>query len=178
MNPFEKLSEETIHENPWWTYKHDTYVLPDGIGIGNYYYGDTPGSVMIIPRMDSGEYVLVNEYKYLVNGERLTFPVGGMKLGEEPLDAAARELQEETGMTCDNLTPLGSFEPNNGIIREKCFLFLAHGLHEGAVHFDETEKLTTVKMSKQKVEESIKNGELLDGFALAAWVIYSQKTKD
>jgi len=177
MKPFDKLSEEILDENPWWTYKHDTFVLPDGVSIGNYYYGQTSGSVIIIPRLESGKYVLVDEYKYLMEDYRYCFPVGGLKEGEDPKVGAERELHEETGMTCSELVSLGSFEPNGGLMKEECFLFFATGLQKGNAHLDETEKLTTVEMSTAEIEESIRRGELQDGFALSAWLIYTLKHK-
>ena len=99
---YKKISEETLHTNPWWTYKHDIYQTPTG-KQGDYYYGVTPGNAMIIPILEDGRIILVLQERYLMGRQSTEFPCGGKKEGQSFQDTAKQELFEETGLTATSL---------------------------------------------------------------------------
>jgi len=89
----------------------EALVMPDGYEC-DWYYVDTPPSVMVVPVTAGGQLVLVRQYRYNLKSYQLEFPAGTMNETEEPAAAACRELEEETGFTLAadaRLRPLGSY---------------------------------------------------------------------
>jgi ADP-ribose pyrophosphatase len=85
--------------------------MPDGYRC-DWYYVDTPPSVMIVPLTTDGNLVLVRQYRHNLKDHVLEFPAGTISEGEEPEAAALRELEEETGYALAEgarLRPLGAF---------------------------------------------------------------------
>jgi ADP-ribose pyrophosphatase len=89
----------------------EALVMPDGYEC-DWYYVDTPPSVMIVPVTADRQLVLVRQYRHNLKSHQLEFPAGTMNETEEPEAAARRELEEETGFTLaggGRLLPLGSY---------------------------------------------------------------------
>ena len=74
--------------------------------------------------------------------------------GENPEDAAKRELEEETGTKCDNLEFLTSYYPSCGYTSEKIYIYIARGLSSGEKHLDDTEEILDVQ--KIHIDECLK----------------------
>jgi 8-oxo-dGTP pyrophosphatase MutT (NUDIX family) len=86
-------------------------VMPDGFEL-DWYYVDTPPSVMIVPVTDDDELVFVRQYRHNLKAYALEFPAGTVSGGEDPAAAALRELEEETGFVLApgaQLSPLGAY---------------------------------------------------------------------
>jgi len=85
--------------------------MPDGYEL-DWYYVDTPASVMVVPVTDEGRLVLVKQWRHNLKRDTLELPAGAVDGDERPADAAVRELEEETGYALSDgveLTPLGTF---------------------------------------------------------------------
>ncbi|MFA7627467.1 MAG: ADP-ribose pyrophosphatase, partial [Candidatus Kapaibacterium sp.] len=78
VEKFKTLSSDTLYKNPYWEYKYDKYNMPSG-RAGEYFYVETPGSVMVIPLLDNGRIILVKQYRYLNKRFSFEFPGGGIK---------------------------------------------------------------------------------------------------
>lgn len=173
----EKISEEIIHSNPWWDYKHDKYLLPNG-KQGDYYYGETPGSgcAMVIPVSDDGKILLIVQHRYLRNKRSVEFPCGGLNKGETPAEAAAREFLEETGYETTDLIKIGEFEGLNGLFKDTTHIFVARELNKvDESHLDETESVEILFRRPDEFEDMIRRGEIWDGQTLASWAIVRDK---
>jgi len=163
-----KLSEEVLHENPWWTYKHDTYELPNG-DTGDYYYGETPGVVMIIPVMSDGRFVLTLQHRYLVDKQSIEFPAGGIPKGMRPLEAAKQELLEETGWIASEMVKVGEFEPANGYVKDHTHVYFATVVEQQAQQPDVTEEIEVIYRRADEVERMVQGNDIWDGQSMAAW---------
>ena len=89
-----------------------------------------PGAVVLLPLLDDGRVVLIRNYRIAAN-QRLVSPAGTLDPGEEPLQAAGRELAEETGYHARRLELLSTIYSSPGILDERMHLFLATGLTAG-----------------------------------------------
>lgn len=167
---WKKLTEETVHVNPWWTYKHDTCEKPDG-NVGDYYYGEERGSAMVIPVLASGKIVLVLQHRYLEDKQSIEFPGGGIMEDETAKDAAKRELLEETGCAGEEYIYLGKLEALNGFFKSSNSIFFCALSEQRAQALDETEDIEVLERSPQEFEDMVQKNEISDGKTLAAWAM-------
>lgn len=169
-----RLTTEVKHANPWWEYRHDRYLRPDD-SEGEYFYVHTHGSVIVIPVLESGSLFLTRQFRYLNQRESLEFIGGGVKEGYEPEAAAREELLEEGGFTCQELLPIGSFNPFNGASDEICQVYVAKGLKKVGAKPEASEEFEEVELTEHEVEASMRSGELWDGMSIAAFMLYKLK---
>ncbi len=94
--------------------------------------------------------------------------MGGAASDEEPLDAAKRELKEETGLSAAKWTSIMHLHTSNSITDEEGFVFLAENLSEGEPEFEETEKLEIRKLSLEQALEMVNDGQITDAISVAA----------
>jgi ADP-ribose pyrophosphatase len=169
---WKKLTSQIVHENPFWRYRKDEFERQGG-QRGEYFYASTHGSAMVVPLTAQGELVLVEQYRYLVDRSSLEFPCGGVAAHEAPLEAAARELAEESGCAAD-LTALGTFSPWNGVTDEICHVYLADPVRADVTGArpDDTESFILHKLLPRDFELQIARGQIWDGMTLAAYALY------
>ena len=159
-----------LHKNPWWTYKHDTFEKTDGT-IGDYYYGECRGNVMIIPLLPDGRFVLIQAYRYIRNEESIEFPCGGIEEGSTPEQTAQKELLEETGYVIDKLVSVGTFQGLNGVFENQCRVFLAHVSEHHQQQLESTEQIDVTFYTRSEVQALVDSGKIWDGQSLAAWAL-------
>jgi ADP-ribose pyrophosphatase len=105
----------------------EALVMPDGYEC-DWYYVDTPPSVMVVPVTADRQLVLVRQYRHNLKSHQLEFPAGTMNETEEPQTAARRELGEETGFTLAadaRMRPLGSYYSLPSETNKYTYVFLA-----------------------------------------------------
>ena len=135
------------------------------------HYVHTNGSSMVLPIMEDGTILLVNQYRYLLNRESLEFPCGSVKAGFTYDETAQHELMEETGYSAKILTRVGEFNPYNGMTIEMCLVYIARGLHYVGGTPDETEEFEMVRAAPAEIDARIAAGLIWDGMTIAAWTI-------
>lgn len=166
-----KISSEIKFKNPWWSYVIDRYILPTG-KEAQYHYVHTGGSAFIIPVLDDGKFLMVNQYRYLNDRESIEFPGGGIKERENPEEIAHKELIEEIGYDAD-LHKIGIFNPYNGVTDEICHVYIARNLRPSNIELkDESEELEVLHLTRDEIEAKIKSNEIYDGMTLAAWALF------
>ena len=94
-------------------------------------------------------------------------PAGKLEKGEDPFEAAKRELGEECGLTADHYTPLGEFYPTVGYDTEIIYMWVATGLHTTQMHLDDDEFLTPDRIPLANAYEMVMSGEIKDGKTIA-----------
>ena len=154
--------------NPWWAYRRDELDLPSG-KKGEYHFVHVKGSSMVIPFLDGGRMVLVNQYRYLADRESIEFPCGSVKEHSTYDETARHELAEETGFHAGKLNCVAEFNPYNGVTDENCRVYLATDLTPASAERDETEEFEQLYLSPDEFETKIRSGEIWDGMTLAAW---------
>ena len=131
------------------------------------------GSAVIIPVHDDSTVVLVRQYRHPAVRYLLEAPAGTLADGERPEVGAARELQEELGLTASRLEKLAEFFVSPGFLEEKMWVFLATEFEEGKQNLDDDEILDIVRLPIAEALEMITSGEIQDaktiiGLMLAA----------
>lgn len=114
-----------------------------------------PGAVAIAALDDDGRLVLVRQYRHALERETLEIPAGRLEKGEEPLAAARRELEEETGLVAGRWERLRVLAPAPGFCSERVHLFRAESLREvagGGLPPDADEE---IRLERRRPEEIV-----------------------
>jgi len=109
----------------------------------------------------------VRQFRYAMQQELWELPAGKLEEGEDPFEAAKRELGEECGLTADNYISLGQFYPTVGYDTEIIYTWVATGLHKTQMHLDADEFLTPDRVPLDKAYEMVMSGEIRDGKTIA-----------
>ncbi len=127
-----------------------------------------PGSAVILPVHEDGTVVLVRQYRHPTVRYLLEAPAGTLSDGERPEAGAARELEEELGLTAARMEKLSEFFVSPGFLEEKMWVYLATELSEGKPRPDEDEILDVVRLPIAEALEMITSGEIQDAKTIIA----------
>ena len=162
-NPWTTLSSVVKYENKWLKVTEYQVITPGGTpGIyGKIHYKNI--GIGILPLDEHDNTWLVGQYRYTLNEFHWELPEGGGPLDEDTLEAARRELKEETGITASRWTRLLTVNPSNSTTDEVGILYLAEGLSFGNSELEDTE--ADLKLKKLPLREAIAmvdSGEITD----------------
>ena len=122
------------------------------------------GAVAVLPLTDDGKVICVRQYRYAVGQVTTEIPAGKLDSpDEDPVEAALRELREETGARCKRLTYLGTYLASPAILDEKINLYLARDLDFGETDPDDDEFIDVVQIPLAEMVDAVMEGEILDG---------------
>lgn len=134
---------------------------------------DTNDWVVIIPELEDGKIALVKQFRPVVDEWTIEFPGGAINPEENPLDAAKRELEEETSLTSDQFELLGVMRPNPAIMSNRCFVYLAKNCRiDGKHNFDPFEDITVLTFNHSEIKDLIRKGEINHSVVLGAFSFY------
>lgn len=131
-----------------------------------------PGSAVIMPVDENGRVLLVRQFRLPAAHEMWELPAGRIDPGESSLEAAQRELQEETGCTAKRWQHLLSFWPSPGYVGEKMDIFLAFDLTPGTQTPMEDERIETGWFTRQEIGEQIRAGKIQDGKTIIGYFMW------
>ncbi|MGA2478458.1 MAG: NUDIX hydrolase [Spirochaetia bacterium] len=142
-----------------------------------------PDWVTVIPVLSggNGEEILLMVRQYRHGAEIITteFPAGLVDPGEEPLAAAARELEEETGYRAGRMTLLGRVRPNPAFMNNWFSTYLAEDLvRVGDLSLDDTEELQPLTLSRAELARRIGSGELVNSLTLVSYFLWERRVVD
>ena len=129
------------------------------------------GSAVIVPVHDDGTVVLVRQYRHPAVRYLIEAAAGTLDEGERPEVGAARELEEELGLTAGRLEKLSEFFVSPGFCEEKMWVYLATELTEGEQLLDEDELLDIVRLPIAEALEMITSGEIQDAKTIIALML-------
>jgi 8-oxo-dGTP pyrophosphatase MutT (NUDIX family) len=159
---WKRQSSRYLFESRWYNVRQDRVVLPGGEPI-TYTLVDHPGYAMIVPVLEDGRVILERVFRYALQETVLECPSGGLD-GQTPAEAAARELEEETGWIAGRLTSLGTFFGSAGMSNERFHLFLADQLSEtGQIAREPTEQIELAIMPLEHAFELVLDGGITEG---------------
>ena len=160
-------SEEIFHGKLLHVFS-DTVELPNG-ALAIREYIRHVGAVCMVAVTDDRKIIMERQYRYPHGKVVVEIPAGKLdSFSEDRLEAAKRELKEETGITADNWQSLGDFIPTPAYTQEFVTMYLATGLHSGETHLDDEEFLEVFEMPMDEVVDEILKGTITDGKTIAA----------
>ncbi len=122
------------------------------------------GAVAIVPITDEGKVIVERQYRYPMGRVMLEIPAGKIdSIEEEPLEAAKRELREETGYSAESWIPLGNYQPSPAYCQEKIVMYLAKNLKKGRQELDDGEFLNVEEIPLEELYQDILDGKIEDG---------------
>lgn len=162
------LRSEYISRRPWMTARRDEVQLPDGRIIPEYWVLEFPDWVNVIALTKDGDMVMVRQYRHALGLTEYELCAGVMEEGESPLEAAKRELLEETGFGGGKWTEFMSICANPSNHTNLAHTFLAVGVERVCEqHLDATEELTCHVLSQDDVFGMLQRGEIFQALMAA-----------
>ncbi|MEI7590000.1 MAG: NUDIX hydrolase [Deltaproteobacteria bacterium] len=137
---------------------HDFYVL------------ESSAWVNVIPITKDGEVVLVEQYRHGTRDITIEIPGGMVEADDTPIQAARRELLEETGYDAEEIIPFGFVHPNPAIQGNMCYTFLARNTFLAGVQTqDEKEDIQVILKPLAEIPELIRSGAITHSLVIAAF---------
>jgi len=167
MKPWKTKNRRTIlDQQPWLLVENHTVELPDGRLIPDWPWIITPDYANVVAMTEDERFLCFRQVKYGVEGTTLGIVGGFVEEGEEPFQAARRELLEETGYESTAWIPLGSYrvDPNRGVAMGHFYL-ACRARYVTPRHTDDLEEQEIVLLTHSEMETALAEGE----FKVLAW---------
>lgn len=167
-NPWKINNSEEIYSNKWISVTEHKVINPagnDGI-YGVVHFKNI--AVGVIPLDDENNTWLVGQYRFPLNKYCWEIPEGGSPFDEDPVNGAARELEEETGLRASKYSKIVEMHLSNSVSDEYAVVYLAQGLSQHSSMPEETEQLLVKKIPFEKAYQMVEEGLITDSMSVAA----------
>ncbi len=175
MEEYKRIKRELVARGAIIDYYQDTMRIPNG-NTAKWDLIDHKGAAAVVAVREDGKILMVRQYRNALERETLEIPAGGLNGREEPTEAAAvRELEEETGYTCDHVELLNSIYTTVAFCNEKIDIYLARELRKGTQHLDEDEFLRVEAYSLEELKQKIFEYKIQDSKTICGILSYAAK---
>ena len=168
VNPWKIHTSEQAYDNPWISVTEHKVTTPGGepgiygvVHFKNY-------AIAILPIDDDGNTYLVGQYRFATQEYSWEVPEGGGKMDQSPLEAAMRELKEETGLEAKEWSMIHELHLSNSATDERGFVFVARKLKHGKAEPEHTEDLKVEKIPFSELYQRVMRGEYRDALTVIA----------
>jgi 8-oxo-dGTP pyrophosphatase MutT (NUDIX family) len=170
VKPWRRVDSRRVHDCRVFRLDRQRFEPPDERSPAWFYVLDAPHWINVIPLTDDDEVLFIRQFRFGTDSVTLEIP-GGMCDGDEPpLEAARRELREETGYDAAELSELGWVHPNPAIQNNRCYTYLARGLRlEGDPRPDPHEAFELVRVPLANVPGLIDSREITHALVVTAF---------
>lgn len=172
------LSSEVVYQGKLFRVLHDKLIEPGGKHSERDVIRHN-GSVVILAldttRSKKDPWIVMErQYRHAALRYMWELPAGKLEPGEDPLDGAKRELEEETGYRAKKWEPLVEYFGSPGFLGESMKVFLAQGLIAGDAHPEEDEEIDFRLVKLSEVLKMIEKGAIVDGKTLTGVMLYAR----
>ncbi len=171
-----KIDGKVIFEGHVVKVELDDVLCPNGNKSKREIVRHNGGAAILCVTPDN-KILLEKQYRYAYDEVIYEIPAGKLEKGENPYNAAIRELEEETGYKAKELTHLIDCYPTCGYSSEVIHIYLALNTEKTHTHFDEDEIIETYLFSIDEIKQMILNGEIKDAKTIVALTCYLMKNK-
>jgi ADP-ribose diphosphatase len=140
--------------------------------------GSKQGAVLVVPLLDNETVLLIREYAAGTDCYELAFPKGHIEEGEDMLDAADREIQEEVGYGANKLEHIHSFSIAPGYLSHSTHIVLARELYEHKIPGDEPEEIEVVPWKLHDIDRLLKQDDFTEARSIAAFFLVRELMKE
>ncbi|MCU6710109.1 NUDIX hydrolase [Paenibacillus sp. J5C_2022] len=168
------IGSEQIFQGHIISLQVDTVALPDGKSAKRELVKH-PGAAAVMALLD-GKLLVVEQFRKPLERNQIEIPAGKLDADEDPMEAAARELEEETGYRAKSLKLLSAFYTSPGFADEKLYLYVATELEAGEANPDEDEDLLVEAITLEQAESYMAEGRISDAktiLSVYAWKLYA-----
>ena len=168
---YQTRQSHIVYKSEWMTVYEDSVSKEDNVTskVGMFNRIEVCDAVIVLPIYRDGSLLMIENYRHGVGTDLLELPGGFISKNEIALDAARRELIEETGYTCNNLKVISWFYTWPGRTGQKDFVVVAKGLKK---HFgknpDEFELIKVWKLTENQLIRELRNGRIRSALTIAA----------
>lgn len=187
---WEEIRTEHIVQDQWIDFRRSAYRFPDGSVFEPYYSYSRRDYVVIVASDEDGNYLCVRQFRQGIKEVTTEFPAGGIErtdgkeygsgrgssAAEDALEAAKRELLEETGYVSEDWNFLLTVPSNATIADNYAHIFMARNCRKfGDQNLDETEFLNVRKYSANEIEDMIDQGNFQQAVHIMAWLLAQRR---
>lgn len=169
-------SENILRLGPWLSVRQECVELPSGVQIPTWYVLEFPNWINVIAETCDGELVMIDQYRHAYGQTCYELVAGVIDEGETPLEAAKRELLEETGFGGGEWSEFMTLSPNPSNHNNLSYTFLAKGVERlQPQHEEPTEDIQVHVMSKADVRELLKEDGIIQALhAAPLWKYFAE----
>lgn len=157
-----RVSSTLVYDGHLLKVHEDVSKLPDG-STARREWIKHPGACAIVPLFENGDTILLRQFRYGPSRMFWEVPAGKIDPGEPIEDTARRELEEETGLSADELIRIGHFYPAIGFCDEIIHIFVARGINASTSNTDDDEFVETVRLPLSQALSMLDDGVIDDG---------------
>lgn len=180
ISPWEVIKSEYYLRRPWLTARRDTVRLPDGRVNDEYWVLEYPTWINVIASTPEGRYIMVRQYRHGLGIVSTELCAGVAEKGEEPLEAARRELAEETGYAGGRWSLNCVVSANPGSQNNLTYCFIAEDVQPTATrHLDANEDLMVELLTREQLAALLKSGTMRQALMLSSlWKYFAERYPD
>lgn len=168
FEPFPLEGSERVYDSYWCGLRKDLIRLPNG-ELQDYHVFEIAPAVVVVPVLPDGSIVFLWQFRHPHGGTHWEVPAGRIDDGEEPDQAAERELLEETGCRTERLERITGFYPTNGISPHHAHVYVALDCERLVeTSHDASERMTVHVLPEDEVRARLVRGDFVDGFTSLA----------